>query len=60
MQFKTLINQANGKYKENIREAAQRVLGTTYKLGPYKRDAVSVEEDPLKALAEKLKALEIN
>lgn len=59
-QFKTLINQANGKYKENIREAAQRVLGTTYKLGPYKRDAVSVEEDPLKALAEKLKALEIN
>ena len=59
-QFKTLINQANGKYKENIREAAQRVLGTTYKLGPYKRENAAAEQDPLKALAEKLKALEIN
>ena len=59
-QFKTLINQANGKYKENIREAAQRVLGTTYKLGPYKRENAAAEQDPLKALAEKLEALEIN
>ena len=59
-QFKTLINQAGGMYKENIREAAQRVLGATYKLGPYKREAVVADEDPLKALADKLKALEIN
>ena len=59
-QFKTLINQANGQYKENIRNAAQRVLGATYKLGPYKRETVIADEDPLKALANKLKALEIN
>ena len=59
-QFKTLINQANGQYKENIRNAAQRVLGATYKLGPYKREAAITDEDPLKALANKLKALEIN
>ena len=59
-QFKSLINQQGGIYKENIREAAQRVLGATYKLGPYKREAVTNNADPLKALAEKLKALEIN
>ncbi len=59
-QFKTLINQANGKYKENIRAAAQRVLGATYKLGPYKKATATAENDPLAALADKLKALEIN
>ena len=59
-QFKSLINQQGGRYKENIREAAQRVLGATYKLGPYKREAAIAEEDPLKALADKLKSLEIN
>ena len=59
-QFKSLINQQGGRYKENIREAAQRVLGATYKLGPYKRETVIAEEDPLKALADKLKSLEIN
>ncbi len=59
-QFKTLINQSNGIYKENIRTAAQRVLGATYKLGPYKKPTVAAESDPLAALADKLKALEIN
>ncbi|MBE6779772.1 MAG: DNA polymerase III subunit gamma/tau [Ruminococcaceae bacterium] len=59
-QFKTLINQSNGIYKENIRTAAQRVLGATYKLGPYKKPTAAVESDPLAALADKLKALEIN
>ncbi len=59
-QFKTLINQSNGIYKENIRAAAQRVLGATYKLGPYKKPTTVTESDPLAALADKLKALEIN
>ncbi len=59
-QFKTLINQANGVYKENIRNAAQRVLGETYKLGPYKKTTTTAETDPLAALADKLKSLEIN
>ena len=59
-QFRTLINQANGKYKDSIRDAAQRVLGKVYKLGPYKKAAVNDESDPLALLAEKLKALEIN
>ncbi len=59
-QFRTLINQANGKYKDSIRAAAQRVLGATYKLGPYKKPTAAAESDPLAALADKLKALEIN
>ena len=59
-QFKTLINQANGVYKENIRNAAHRVLGETYKLGPYKKTTTTAETDPLAALADKLKSLEIN
>ena len=59
-QFKSMINQQGGVYKEHIRTAAQRVLGDTYKLGPYKRETTTNDADPLKALAEKLKALEIN
>lgn len=59
-QFKSMINQQGGVYKEHIRTAAQRVLGATYKLGPYKRETTTNDADPLKALAEKLKALEIN
>ena len=59
-QFKSLIKQANGKYKESIREAAQGVLGVTYKLGPYTKNTKAAENDPLTALAEKLKNLEIN
>ena len=59
-QFKSMINQQGGVYKEHIRAAAQRVLGATYKLGPYKRETTTNDADPLKALAEKLKALEIN
>ena len=59
-QFKSLIKQANGRYKESIREAAQRVLGVTYKLGPYTRKTETAENDPLVDLAEKLKNFEIN
>ncbi len=59
-QFKTLINQPDGMYKENIRTAAQRVLGVTYKLGPYKKHTKTTENDPLAVLADKLKSLEIN
>ncbi len=58
-QFKSLINQSNGKYKDCIRDAAQQVLGVKYNLGPYKRKTEVAENDPLTALADKLKSFEI-
>jgi DNA polymerase-3 subunit gamma/tau len=58
--FRTMINNANGLYKDSIRKAAQKVLGHTYKLGPYTKQTVSAAEDPLKALADKLKQFENN
>lgn len=59
-QFRTLINSANGVYKDNIRKAAEEVLGVTYKLGPYTAKKELTSQDPLAALADKLKNLEIN
>ena len=59
-QFRSLINSGNGMYKDSIRKAAQTVLGATYKLGPYTAASPQAEEDPLTALADKLKNLEIN
>jgi len=58
-QFRSLINSGNPLYKNSIRKAAAQVLGVTYKLGPYTGQTVSVEVDPLKAFAEKLKQFEI-
>ncbi len=59
-QFRTMINNAEGKYKDAIRKAAEKVLGVTYKLGPYTKQAASAKEDPLVALANKLKQFETN
>lgn len=59
-QFRSLINSGNGIYKDSIRKAAQTVLGATYKLGPYTAAKTATEEDPLLALADKLKNFEIN
>ena len=57
-QFRDLINNKNSIYRDAVRKAAEEVLGVTYKLGPYHKPTVSEEEDPLKALAEKLKQLQ--
>lgn len=59
-QFKSLINSSNGIYKDAIRKAAEKVLGVTYKLGPYTKQAKAEVKDPLVALAEKLKHFEVN
>ncbi len=59
-QFRSLINSGNSTYKDSIRKAAQTVLGVTYKLGPYTAAKPKAEEDPLVALADKLKNFEIN
>ncbi len=59
-QFRTLINSSNGIYKDNIRKAAEKVLGVTYKLGPYTKQTNTETSDPLAALADKLKQFEIN
>lgn len=57
--FRSFIKKDDSVYKTAIRKAATEVLGKSYRLGPYKAQTVSAEEDPLKALSEKLKNLEI-
>ena len=60
-QFRSLINSGNSYYKDSIRKAAFKVLGETYKLGPYTRPkSNTTEDDPLKAIAERLKNFEMN
>ena len=60
-QFKSLVNGANAKYREDIKNAAEEILGRRYNLGPYTKKTVSEnEEDPLLAFAEKLKSIENN
>lgn len=60
-QFKTLVNGNNPVYRDNIRKAAQTVLGQVYKLGPYHAKTTTTEaQDPLQSFAQKLKQLENN
>ena len=60
-QFRSLINSGNSYYKDSIRKAAFKVLGQTYKLGPYTTPkSNTTEDDPLKAIAERLKNFEMN
>ncbi len=59
-QFRSLINSGSGFYRDSIRNAAQTVLGKVYKLGPYTAVKPEAETDPLAALADRLKNLEIN
>lgn len=58
-QFRTLVNGNNSVYRDNIRKAAESVLGKVYKLGPYHaKKAETAIGDPLQSFAEKLKQLE--
>ncbi len=60
-QFKTLVNGNNPVYRDNIRKAAEQVLGRVYKLGPYHAKTTQAESvDPLQGFAQKLKQLENN
>ena len=60
-QFKTLVNGNNPVYRDNIRKAAEQVLGRVYKLGPYHAKVAQTENvDPLQGFAQKLKQLENN
>ena len=60
-QFKTLVNGNNPVYRDNIRKAAEQVLGRVYKLGPYHAKATQTANvDPLQGFAQKLKQLENN
>ena len=59
-QFAELMNSANGRYKEVLRNAIETVVGQSFKLGPYKKRAKVVEsDDPLDAIRNKLKDLEV-
>ena len=59
-QFRTMIKNGDTNYRDKIRNAAQEVLGSTYKLGPYRKPAGAKQtaQDPLAALAERLKQIE--
>lgn len=60
-QFRTLVNGNNAVYRDNIRKAAETVLGRVYKLGPYHaKTTVTKNSDPLQSFAQKLKQLENN
>ena len=60
-QFRTLVNGNNAIYRDNIRKAAETVLGRVYKLGPYHaKTTVTETNDPLQSFAQKLKQLENN
>ena len=59
-QFKSLVNGANQKYREDIKNAAAEVLGKRYNLGPYVKKTEAAESDPLAAFEDKLKKLEEN
>ena len=57
--FRDFVKKDDSVYRNAIKKAAATVLGKNYKLGPYKAQTVTEHEDPLKALSEKLKNLEI-
>ena len=57
-QFRSLCNGASPVYRESIRKAAEKILGKTYKLGPYKKQASEKSDDPFLGFAQKLKELE--
>ncbi len=54
--FKSMIN-ANAQMRDAIKKAAANVLGKTYRLGPYKKENSANSTDPLIALANKVKEL---
>ena len=58
-QFKELIN-SDAKYRDYIRNAAEKVLGVSYNLGPYKpkeKEQISKETDPLAEFAKSINNL---
>ena len=57
-QFRSLINGETSTYRDAIRKAAFEVLGTTYKLGPYKPADDGKKKDILKSFSNRLKELE--
>ena len=57
-QFRSLFNSGNPTFRDSIRNAANEVLGVTYKLGPYRKKAEIESTDPLASFAAKLKELE--
>ena len=59
-QFRSLINSGNTQYRDSIRRAAHTVLGQVYKLGPYTKPEKCEGEDPLAAIARRLKNFELN
>ena len=57
-QFRSLINGETSTYRDAIRKAAFEVLGTTYKLGPYKPVDDSANNDLFTSFSNRLKDLE--
>lgn len=58
-QFLDLMRSKSSVYRDSLRTAAQKVLGVTYKIGPYKREKETVVSDPLSDIKNKLSELEV-
>ncbi len=58
-QFRDLINKKDAFYRDAVRNAAAEVLGTAYKLGPYRKKEEIAEDIPIKQLEDRLKKFEI-
>ena len=56
-QFRSLCNGSDPVYRNAIKQAAEKILGKQFGLGPYRKPTVSKEEDPLAAFAEKLNTM---
>lgn len=58
-QFLDLMRSNSSVHRDSLRNAAERVLGKVYKIGPYKRPQKTVSNDPLQDVMNKLSELEV-
>ena len=56
--FRDMIKGPNPLYKESLRNAAQKVTGKVFKLGPYTKKQAK-EDDPFADLINRLSDMEI-
>ncbi len=58
-QFFSLMRNENPIYRKQIKSAVQSVVGKSFRLGPYKKQAEATSSDPLQNIMQKLKELEV-
>lgn len=58
-QFLDLMRGKSTTYRDSLRTAAEKVLGVSYKIGPYKKAEEITNSDPLNDIKNKLSELEV-